>query len=84
MEHIDRDKNGCATILFATTRERVHYLPFSATIAICQNTTMENHLCMKIKITFEFLTFEIQIFQTTSDRETTKTKVVDFEKLCNS
>jgi hypothetical protein len=27
------------------------------------------------KITFEFHTFEIQKFQTTSDRETTKTKV---------
>jgi hypothetical protein len=30
-----------------------------------------------------FLTFEIRIFQTTSDVETTKTKVVVIEKLCN-
>ena len=35
------------------------------------------------KIIFEFLTFEIWIFQTTSDGETTKMKVVDHEKLWN-
>jgi len=35
------------------------------------------------KITFEFLTFEIRIFQMTLDGETTKTKVVDLEKLYN-
>jgi len=38
---------------------------------------------MKIKITFEFLTCEIRIFETTSNRETTKIKVVDFKNLCN-
>jgi hypothetical protein len=32
---------------------------------------------------FEFLTFEIQNFQTASDGETTKTKIVDLEKLYN-
>jgi hypothetical protein len=32
---------------------------------------------------FEFLKFEIQILWTTSDRETTKIKVVDLEKLWN-
>ena len=31
----------------------------------------------------KFPTFEIQNFQTDSDRETTKMKVVDLEKLCN-
>jgi len=35
------------------------------------------------KITFEVLTFEIWILQTTSDGETTKMKVVVLEKLCN-
>jgi len=30
---------------------------------------------------FEFLTFEIQNFQTTSAEETTKTKHMDLEKL---
>jgi hypothetical protein len=35
------------------------------------------------KIMFEFLTFEIQNFQTASDGETTKTKIVDLEKLYN-
>jgi hypothetical protein len=33
---------------------------------------------------YEFLKFEIQILQTTSDGETTKIKVVDLEKLWNS
>ena len=33
------------------------------------------------KSMFEFLTFEIQIFQTTSDGEKTKTEVVDLKKL---
>ena len=32
---------------------------------------------------FEFLKFEIWIFRTTSDGETTKIKVVDLEKLYN-
>jgi hypothetical protein len=32
---------------------------------------------------FEFLKFEIWIFQTISDGETTKTKNVDLDKLCN-
>ena len=32
---------------------------------------------------FEFLTFEIWIFQMTSDGETTKTKVIDLKKLNN-
>jgi hypothetical protein len=35
------------------------------------------------KITFEFLTSEILIFQTTLDVETTKTKVIDLKKLYN-
>ena len=32
---------------------------------------------------FEFLKFKIWIFQTTSDEQTTKMKVVDLEKLYN-
>jgi hypothetical protein len=32
---------------------------------------------------FKFLKFEIWIFQTTLDGETTKMKVIDLEKLCN-
>jgi hypothetical protein len=32
---------------------------------------------------FEYLKFEIRIFQTTSDGETTKTKAVDLKKLYN-
>jgi hypothetical protein len=36
-----------------------------------------------MKIMFEFLTLEIQFFQTTSDGEMTKTKVVYLEKLYN-
>ena len=36
-----------------------------------------------MKTTFEFLKFKIQIFQTTSDVETIKMKVVDLEKLYN-
>jgi hypothetical protein len=35
------------------------------------------------KIKFEFLTFEIQVFRTISDGETTKIKVVDLKKLYN-
>ena len=35
------------------------------------------------KTLFEFLTFEIWIFQMTLDGEMTKTKVVDLEKLYN-
>jgi hypothetical protein len=46
---------------------------------VCDNVFTWNHLSMKI--TFEFLTFEIKILQTTSDGETTKTKVVDLKKL---
>ena len=38
---------------------------------------------LSTKTTFEFLKFEFQNFQTTSDRETTKIKVVDLEKLWN-
>jgi hypothetical protein len=34
-------------------------------------------------ITLELLTFEIRIFQTSSDEETVKTKVVGLKKLCN-
>ena len=32
-------------------------------------------------IMFEFLTFQIQNFQTITDGETTKTKTIDLEKL---
>jgi hypothetical protein len=46
-------------------------------------TTFSFEIIYPIKIMFEFLTLEIQFFQTTSDGETTKTKVVDFEKLYN-
>ena len=35
------------------------------------------------KISFDFVKFKIWIFQTTSDGEMPKTKVVDIEKLCN-
>jgi hypothetical protein len=35
------------------------------------------------KITFEFLTFEIWIFQTTLDEKNGKTKVIDLKKLQN-
>ena len=35
------------------------------------------------KTTFEFHTFEIWIFQTTSDEKTAKTKVVDLKRVCN-
>ena len=36
-----------------------------------------------MKSTFEYFKFEIWIFQTTSDGETTKVKVVDLEKFWN-
>ena len=35
------------------------------------------------KFTFEFLTFGIQNFETISDRESNKTKVVDFNNIYN-
>jgi hypothetical protein len=35
------------------------------------------------KSMFQFLIFEIRIFQTTSDAEMTKTKIVDLKKLWN-
>jgi hypothetical protein len=41
-----------------------------------------NHLSKKI--TFEFLMFEIQNFQTISDRETTKDEVVVLDDIYNS
>jgi len=43
-------------------------------------TTFSFEIIYLQKITFEFLSFEIQIFQTTSDGEMNKTKVVDLKK----
>jgi hypothetical protein len=48
---------------------------------VVDNFFIWNHLSNKI--TFEFLTFKIRIFETTSDGETTKIKGVDHETLYN-
>ena len=42
-----------------------------------------HQVILSSKTMFEFLTFEIWIFQMTTNEETTKTKVVDLEKLYN-
>jgi hypothetical protein len=50
-------------------------------VCVVDNFLIWNHLCKKI--TFEFLAFEIQNFQTTSDGETIQIKVADIKKLWN-
>ena len=47
----------------------------------CPNIFIWNHLSHENYVWF--LKFKIWIFQTASDGETSKTKVVDLEKLCN-
>jgi hypothetical protein len=46
-------------------------------------TTLAFEIIWTRKITFEFLTFEIQKFQMTSDREMTETKVADLDDIYN-